>query len=1405
MDIHEHCKLSGYLIDIMKITGPMTPKQLNMFQVLIRDQEFKQNIADARRIAHECLSLDFNDNRSQAELQSNRKYESTKESDGDKLLRATAILQDILPKYFVSQLENKETQTYQTCTVDASVQTESDNTVSTNKLTTLMGDALVNVPDHAVGYIKDFLQSALNRIVNNSTKTNPIDQQENHGDPRIDSSDNNIQSISPPTTFEYFSSEEDLRDTKTHQTKYALSGGQMYRSEFHRSDFTPTESCMSHPSTLSYYTTISAIPYNWAAHAPESNDDLADDEYLRENLIVHKLDLRYINENPPVISDLDTDSSMWSISSCGSERAFKRWLKKHDMYNSTDTDSVPSAAHGAPIGENKTDEEDYKMLFADSCCKERNKKCDISNPGSERTAQVKVYITNEIDEKEQAYKRTILGRLNEKWKQDLQLAETTENIYIERSMEIFSDQSDVLDSHGSVSESSSCETYDDFEYWLNNDESYKPDELNKSDDCDKDNMELEIAKCQKAVNGELRNQTFLAIANEVSSSDTDEMTAREEADRDRRSLNTAYWVLAVGAYLKRKKALKESKGLFQIGPICDNDLRYDTENKETTTNEYINDVDSKRKDTCEEESESSVAETVDSEYPPYESDFSEEPYGGDSEIHIVTGFQLAVEQKDVCDEKQEPIHNQETYTESKSNGTKMTKDVMVESLIKYDSGATDDAHSIIYLIEAGEAKTRNTCSILGTRQRLQQKDFIDNSKAADQCFNKDDLPSHGVYLEKDQNTNDGESLTVSSASFDSFFGYDNPDGEDTDLPNEKDENVMENLQSFKVNEKSAELTTGTRPSLQQTHPIDNSKAVNLYCDTNTLPSDGVYLKKDQNANDEESFIVSSASFDSFFGYDNPDDVNDDDLANEKDENVMENMQSFKVNEKSAELTTGTKQSLQQTHPIDNSKAVNLYCDTNTLPSDGVNLKKDQNTNDEESLTVSSASFDSFFGYDNPDDVNDDDLPNEKDENLMENRQQNFKMNKKSVELITGTNNLDDMVFTESKNVEKAMTTKSDDETVSSALRERQFASDSLTKEKEGTKMHIESTLENSLSEKNDISRKCFHNEDIGLFHDNALSDIKADPSFGFRTPGSRVLYNGALVITDGGGDEISDDGSVIDMPEEELTKWKTSKNKINNKVSQIESNKHLGDIITSTPYAEKKAIGLEKTEIGIYPCEPFNQAYDHLKTPSQPLLAPLFSLPRRGMLDPLFPIQETIDKKDSSTKSGKKKSKRKKKIKAKVIKKESMQWPEPKPAESETHCDSSTGSFSMPSFELAEDIQLLSNENLSGSDMKFNADSNDQFSSCLKHVRFREDAEVFYIDPYQSSDDQSAENRVDSKNHISEQLLQSPDEKRKRNADDDFSDDMSSDSFAGRNFRNEMNLKMNDDFIIDSYESSDSG
>ncbi|XP_071159541.1 uncharacterized protein [Mytilus edulis] len=569
MDIHEHCKLSGYLIDIMKITGPMTPKQLNMFQVLIRDQEFKQNIADARRIAHECLSLDFNDNRSQAEFKSSRKYESTKESDGDKLLRATAILQDILPKYFVSQSENKEIQTYQTCTVDASVQTESDNTVSTNKLTTLMGDALVNVPDHAVVYIKNFLQSALNGIVNNSTMTNLIDQQENHGDPGIDSSDDNIQSISPPTTFEYFSSEEDLRDTDTHQTKYASSGSQMYRSEIQRGDFTPTGSCMSHPSTLSYYTTISAIPYNWAAHATDSYDDLADDEYLQTNLVVPKLDLRYINENPPVISDLDTDSSMWSISSCGSERAFKNWLKKHDMYNSTDSDSVPSAILRAPVGENKTDKEDYKMSFDDAYSKEHNKKCDISNPGSERTAQEKVYITNEIDEKEQAYKRTILGRLNEKWKQDLQLAKTPGNIFNERSMEIFSDKSDVLDTDRSVSELSSCQIYDDFEYWLNTEESYKQDELNNSDACDKDNMELEIANCQKAVNGELRNQTFLAIANEVSSSDTDEMTAREEADKKRRTLKSAYWVLAVDVYLKRKKALKDSEGLFQIGPICD--------------------------------------------------------------------------------------------------------------------------------------------------------------------------------------------------------------------------------------------------------------------------------------------------------------------------------------------------------------------------------------------------------------------------------------------------------------------------------------------------------------------------------------------------------------------------------------------------------------------------------------------------------------------------------------------------------------------------------------------------------------------------------------------------------------------------------------------------------------------
>ncbi|CAC5403455.1 unnamed protein product [Mytilus coruscus] len=328
-------------------------------------------------------------------------------------------------------------------------------------------------------------------------------------------------------------------------------------------------------------------------------------------------------------------------------------------------------------------------------------------------------------------------------------------------------------------------------------------------------------------------------------------------------------------------------------------------------------------------------------------------------------------------------------------------------------------------------------------------------------------------------------------------------------------------------------------------------------------------------------------------------------------------------------------------------------------------------------------------------------------------------------------------------------------------------------------MQAEGYLDNSLSKRNGLSMESIHNETIGSFHEDALSNIKADPLLGVGIPGSCVLYNGALVITDGGGDETSDDGSVIDMPEEELKKWKTARETIQNKIRQTESNIHLDDMLT--PYTTKVSLQNEKSEIGTNPeilnqlhlktinmsksqilnsvqaspcisatrsCESFNQAHEHLQTPSQSLLAPS-SLQRRGMLGPLSTIQETINKKDHNSKSVKKKSNKKKKKNTDVIKKETMQWPESKQAEIETHCDSSTDSFSMPSFELAEDLPLKSTENLSGPDTNVSVDCIDHMSSnyveSFKQVKFKADDEYFVMDSYESSNEESVENNINCK------------------------------------------------------------
>lgn len=56
---------------------------------------------------------------------------------------------------------------------------------------------------------------------------------------------------------------------------------------------------------------------------------------------------------------------------------------------------------------------------------------------------------------------------------------------------------------------------------------------------------------------------------ESSPSDTNEIGP--EAERERRTLKAAYWVLAVDVYIQRKQELQESEGLFKIEHTSDFD------------------------------------------------------------------------------------------------------------------------------------------------------------------------------------------------------------------------------------------------------------------------------------------------------------------------------------------------------------------------------------------------------------------------------------------------------------------------------------------------------------------------------------------------------------------------------------------------------------------------------------------------------------------------------------------------------------------------------------------------------------------------------------------------------------------------------------------------------------------
>ncbi|CAG2241508.1 unnamed protein product [Mytilus edulis] len=285
-----------------------------MFQVLIRDQEFKQNIADARRIAQECLSLDFNDYRSQAELKSDRKYESTDESTGTSCwkIKKPKLRLFILSMSLYKQKTNLIDQPCQRCHCNVFSKPNYDNIDFEMR----MEPVAANIIDVCTNQMENIARNIFEEMMYD------------HFDHTHEWNGNQLATSMPPST------------------KYHASGSNIYVPNVQRGDFTPTESCMSHPSEFSYYTTISAVPYNWAANAPDPYSDLADDEYFRENLFVPKLDLSYMNENHPVISD--TDSSMLSLSSCKSEGAFKNWLKRNDMYESEDTSSVSLSIYNVP-------------------------------------------------------------------------------------------------------------------------------------------------------------------------------------------------------------------------------------------------------------------------------------------------------------------------------------------------------------------------------------------------------------------------------------------------------------------------------------------------------------------------------------------------------------------------------------------------------------------------------------------------------------------------------------------------------------------------------------------------------------------------------------------------------------------------------------------------------------------------------------------------------------------------------------------------------------------------------------------------------------------------------------------------------------------------------------------------
>ncbi|CAG2203723.1 unnamed protein product [Mytilus edulis] len=492
LDIHGECRLSSYMLDILRITGPLTENQIEQFKDLSEIQETRQRIMDIKRNGREFFLQNSNNNRHKLALRSPRRFENNTErfennterfensteteTDGDRLFKATAILKELLPKYFSRQygnMKDKETQT----------ENNTEKTVDMNKLKTLMEFAVEKIPDSSISNVKVFLDCCMGKLVNkndeamsfycnrythdnndltdgsknelfrNNTDIDEIWNSHRNSKYMIDDDyfETRMQSIITTTidacnkrarslgckpskdkiivdylntrnriagekmyynqnkvsadvadsvdisnekyTFDhemerqgislettYNNNEEmflnvmdDLRAANVSQSTTTLMSStygdkssdreifiekaqtnkpfmimkQNHQSDEEHIDIKPNES-KSHPSTFSYYLPESAVPFNWARNGPDPCDDVVDDEYYREELVVPKLDLMFTRVEDVPISVHDTDSSFWSESQ-SSDRSFQMYLrsKSEDADKTGKTTEESSFNHSA--------------------------------------------------------------------------------------------------------------------------------------------------------------------------------------------------------------------------------------------------------------------------------------------------------------------------------------------------------------------------------------------------------------------------------------------------------------------------------------------------------------------------------------------------------------------------------------------------------------------------------------------------------------------------------------------------------------------------------------------------------------------------------------------------------------------------------------------------------------------------------------------------------------------------------------------------------------------------------------------------------------------------------------------------------------------------------------------------